>query len=281
MLTKICTQNIHAEFVTIHVAGFSYGHQHLATRKHQNANKNMHSVLDGSLQCKNCNRVYKHRSSLCRHERQCQVPKVDMPTFMLALQKESSAKDQLVAQLAKQNQLIESMIPRLGNNNNNRVNVNVFLNEKCKNAINITDFVESVEVGVRNLAFMGEHGLTEGISSVLIDELGKLDTSLRPIHCTDLKRETLYVKDNDRWAKELGGQKLKGLIGTVAAKHIDAIPKWEAANKGWELSESETDAYLRYVRLAMERIPEEEKARIIRAIARSTAVLEDGTPPSP
>ena len=113
--------------------------------------------------------------------------------------------------------------------------MNIFLNEKCKNALNIMDFVNSLDVEVQDLEETARVGYSEGISKILIRGLRKLDICRRPIHCSDLKRETLYIKDNDIWAKEdKDKSKLKTAIHMVGGKNISQISKWVAKNPEYQ-----------------------------------------------
>ena len=117
----------------------------------------------------------------------------------------------------------------------NTFNLNIFLNEKCKNALNIMDFVNSLDVEVQDLEETARVGYSEGISKILIRGLRKLDICRRPIHCSDLKRETLYIKDNDIWAKEdKDKSKLKSAIHVVGGKNISQISKWVAKNPEYQ-----------------------------------------------
>ena len=119
-----------------------------------------------------------------------------MQQMLCGLNKNSQMKDEMMEQMKEQNKIIQDMIPKIGNNNN-KFNINVFLNEECRDAINMTDFIESLQIQLEDLNYTKTNGLIEGISSVFVNGLKQLDTYKRPIHCTDMKRETLYIKDNN------------------------------------------------------------------------------------
>ena len=114
---------------------------------------------------------------------------------------------EMVNQIKKKDEQLDKIIPLIGNNNNNnsnntQFNINVFLNEQCKDALNIMDFVDSLKLQLNDLDNTGKLGFVEGTSKIFIDGLNKLEITKRPIHCSDIKEETLYIKDNDVWEKE-------------------------------------------------------------------------------
>ena len=110
-----------------------------------------------------------------------------------------------------------------------------FLNETCKDAMNITDFVNSLKLSLNDLESVGELGYAEGISRMFVKGLNDLEVTKRPIHCSDLKKEVLYVKDDGVWEKENNERlKIKGAISTFSKKQINSIKKWEENNPNWE-----------------------------------------------
>ena len=164
------------------------------------------------------------------------------------------------------------MIPKLGNNNNNRFNINVFLNENCRDAINMNDFIESLQVKLADLQYTKNNGLIEGISSVLVDGLKQLDMCKRPIHCTDVKREVLYIKNNDEWARENSTDHIRDAIGDVANKQRKAIAEWEKDNPDWKSTEKGKEEYITLVQSVMTEIAPQTENRIIRNIAKETVI---------
>lgn len=122
---------------------------------------------------------------------------------------------------------------------NNHFNLNFFLNETCKNAITIKEFIENIHVGIDTVEYAGHHGYVEGISKIITDELKKLGYEMRPIHCTDLKRETIYIKDVNGWEKDNEEkEKLSKTINSVARKNMNEINHWRTENPNCELSNS-------------------------------------------
>jgi hypothetical protein len=130
---------------------------------------------------------------------------------------------------------------------NNNFNLNLFLNEQCKDAINITDFIESIQLTVSDLEATGRLGYVPGISRILVNKLKELDVYTRPLHCTDLKRETVYVKNNNSWEKECSQKnKMRHVIKRIARKNLQQLPAWQAQNPDFiKLDTQENNDYLK------------------------------------
>jgi vacuolar-type H+-ATPase subunit F/Vma7 len=125
------------------------------------------------------------------------------------------------------------------NSHNKTFNLNVFLNETCKDAMNITDFVNSIKLQLSDLENVGEIGYVEGLSNIIVKNLNALDVTLRPVHCTDKKRETMYIKDEDKWEKEDEKKaKLHKMIRKIANKNINLISDFKALYPDWKKSTS-------------------------------------------
>jgi DNA polymerase elongation subunit (family B) len=117
------------------------------------------------------------------------------------------------------------------NTQNNQFNLNVFLNEECKDAINIVDFVESLKITVNDLEQTGHLGYVQGITRIFVQALKQLDVTMRPVHCTDIKRETVYIKDQDNWEKENNEKtKLRNVLKKIARKNLKMLPAWQEQN---------------------------------------------------
>jgi hypothetical protein len=163
-------------------------------------------------------------------------------------------------------------------NHNKAFNLNFFLNETCKDAMNMSDFVKNMVVTTDDFEQTGMLGYVNGICRILENSLNKLEVHERPIHCTDLKRETIYIKDNDKWEKDDDNKtKLLGAIKQIGAKNISVIPQWCKEHPGWSDSDSkENDRYLKYVFNAMCGSTDEEIYKnygdIMRYMARITMV---------
>jgi hypothetical protein len=209
--------------------------KHLATDKHIKTENGSKMVVNGSeksqkvaqFSCK-CGKVYKYDTGFYRHKKICQETssKPDIKSDTIVSDKE------LIIMLINQNKELMEIVKNGTNATNNTINYNnnsnnktfnlqVFLNETCKDAMNISDFVESIKLQVSDLENIGKVGYIEGISNIIIKNLKALDVEKRPVHCTDQKREVMYVKDENIWEKEdENNKKLRKAIRTIAHKNI-------------------------------------------------------------
>jgi hypothetical protein len=155
--------------------------------------------------------------------------------------------------------------------NNNKFNLNVFLNSTCKDAVNMSDFIKMLTVTMEDLERTGKLGFIEGITGVIIRKLRELDVHKRPIHCNDLKRETLYVKDNDKWEKELENKpKLLSAIQSVSNKNIKQLQQWKDENPDCvEPTSSKNDDYLYMFKHSMGGATEEEEGKNIQKVMKN------------
>jgi hypothetical protein len=274
---------------------------HLLTRKHKNRmNLNIFEQKQEkkcqSFVCNNCNKSFNGRSGLWYHEKKCQkMPNNDIrhDDSLQIKQSSQSINDtkqltELVLKLVEQNkeltkQIIEiSQTPTTQVNNNinsnNKFNLNVFLNEKCKNAVNISDFVDSLVVSIKDLEETSRLGYAEGISKIFINALKRLDIYERPVHCSDLKREILYVKDKNKWEKEDEEKKtLTNAIKCVAHKNIQQIATWQKLHPDYSDPESKTnDKYMKIICEAMsgDTIEEQQKnySKVIKNITKEVVI---------
>ena len=189
-------------------------------------------------------------------------------------------KDKLVLKLIKDNsemmkiikgqqEQINIIIPKLSNitnnttnnttnhttnNTTNNFNLNVFLNEKCKDALNISDFIDSLKITLDDLLFSKKNGISRGITDVMIKGLKELDVYKRPIHCTDIKRDVMYIKDEDKWHKDDNHDKIKNTIVKIADKERTALHQWANDNPHWMETDSKQIEYLTMVRSICEPI---------------------------
>ena len=242
--------------------------------------------------CINCNKNYKDRSGLWRHKKTC-FSKEDLndetkqEQLVEYLLKENAEFKQLMIeqhnQMLEQNkQMIELAKNSAGhhntNNSNNSFNLNFFLNETCKNAMNIMDFVNHLQIGIKELEETGRLGFADGISKIFINGLKQIDVTNRPVHCSDLKREVLYIKNNGQWNKEDEDKALlTNAIKHVAHKNMKQIPEWTKENPDYKDQESkQNDQYLKIVSESMSGSSNEETnknyTKIIKNIAKEAII---------
>jgi hypothetical protein len=277
--------------------------RHLSTPKHAKFTKVYKSLQKNSepgnaLTCK-CSKTYTTRMGLWKHKQKCPVANnktndktndiisSDLKDF------HSMDKDGLILKLLKDNEeireILKDILPKISNNNTiinnnnttnnnnnmtNNFNLNVFLNEQCKDALNISEFVDSLKITFEDLLYSKKNGLVEGISNVMIRGLKELDIYKRPIHCTDRKRETMYIKDHEKWEKDETHEIMRNTIEKIADKERTALQIWTEENPDWIETERKQLEYLTMLRNVSEPIEDDAKngRKIIRAVSREVIV---------
>ena len=222
---------------------------HIITPKHKNNEKRYKMIQndatknneeDKMYNCE-CGNIYKHYSGLWRHKKKCLKEKkteniietennnISPELILSIIQQNQEFKDLLIEQnktiieLSKNNTIINNT----SNSNNKTFNLQVFLNETCKDAMNIMDFVDSIKIQLSDIESIGELGYVNGMSKLIIKHLNALDENMRPVHCSDPKRDSLYVKDKNVWEKEdPDNKKIKKAIKYISNKNICALPEW-------------------------------------------------------
>jgi len=166
--------------------------------------------------------------------------------------------DEMMKIIKGQQEQINSIIPKIGNTTNNNTtnnfNLNVFLNEHCKDALNISDFIDSLKITLEDLLFSKTNGISRGITDVMIKGLKELDIHKRPIHCTDIKRDIMYIKDEDKWLKDDNHDMMKNTIVKIADKERTALQQWAIDNPDWMETERKQLEYLTMMRSICEPI---------------------------
>jgi hypothetical protein len=213
-------------------SSFNY---HLSSKKHKIKNENINEIFT----CENCCKEYKNKSGLWKHMKNCNkqinanVP-FDKDKIILQLIKENSNLQTILQEQHIETMKIMSTMNTTNNiqnnvNSNNTFNLQVFLNETCKDAMNMSEFIDSIELNLSDVEQVGKNGFINGISDIVIRYLTKLDVHKRPVHCSDKKRETLYIKENNVWQEEnldLEDNIMLQLIRDVRDKNADNVHKW-------------------------------------------------------
>lgn len=281
--------------------------KHVLTAKHKKATFGTNLEINGNgcisdnenFNCKNCGQHYKTASGLWKHSKKCsECSEIKNKTqFLLDIIKNDEQikaflmeqNKQIIAQNAKLIEIAQNTNTHVNSNNNNTINsnnkfsINVFLNETCKNAINLTDFVNQISLSIRDLEATSRLGYAEGISKVFIDNLNEINLTTRPIHCSDAKREILYIKDNNEWTKDNDSKdKLTNAIKIIANKNIKQIPEWQKANPEYMNPESkQNDKYMKMICEVMSGSSKEEQQKnynkIIKNIAKEVTIDKDIT----
>ena len=263
--------------------------RHLETDKHKFLqNPTPEKFQTEKLYICDCGKIYKHSSTLYAHKKKCDKLKEN--------EKVEPSDKELMSMLIKQNselikehydikeiilELVKNGITNTNHSHNNThtnshnkaFNLNFFLNETCKNAMNITDFVDSIKLQLSDLMDVGELGYVEGISKIIVKNLNNLDETIRPIHCTDKKRETMYVKDEGEWNKEDEKKsKLTKAVKKVADKNIRLLPQFREKYPEYKNSSSKTsDKYDKMVVEVMT-TDEDKNEKIIQNISKVTTI---------
>ena len=235
--------------------------KHLLTPKHIKNINSLQKVANDSNENKykcDCGNNYKYRQGLFNHKKNCSFKyssnfldinkKEDGKVFILELIKQNQEFKELLIQQSKQlqeqnkehNELINKFIEREptqiinttnNNNNNQSFNLNFFLNETCKDAMNVKEFLENLNPTIDDLENVGEKGFVKGISEIILKSLRGMEVNKRPIHCTDIKREIVYLKEDDKWNKDdTNNSKMKDLIRRVENKNFNNIYHWQQLN---------------------------------------------------
>jgi hypothetical protein len=274
--------------------------RHVSTAKHKyrtELNNLEQKNATPQFVCNICNKMYKARNSLWYHQKKCNLKDTQNdnllnkhPTNDSDILDNKIPDKELLLMLVKQNNELMDIIKKgtynvtnninnLNNNSHNKTfNLQFFLNETCKGAMNITEFINSINLNINDLEKVGQIGYAEGISKVFINNLNEIDYNIRPIHCSDLKREILYIKEQDKWSKEDNNKTtLTNAIKQIANKNIKQINEWQKLHPKYSDPDSkENDKYIKIVLNSMSGSTKEEAnknyEKIIKNIAKVTII---------
>ena len=285
------------DYTTIRKSQFE---RHLITAKHINVTK---CNKKDTAECY-CGKTFNNRTTLWRHKKICtetqNTPSVEEndkkyeENTIVSEEKQNKTEEELkelktmfikmieinqdlqkqIVELAKETKSITNNNNTTNNNttNNNKFNLNIFLNEKCKDAFNITDFINGIDVGFKDFENFGRLGYVGSINNILIRELKGLDVYKRPIHCSDLKREVIHVKDNDTWVKDEDKKHMKRAIKLIEHKNIKLVPSWLKANpKADDITTKKHEEYMKILDNSMGEIKDEDNERNYDKIIRNVA----------
>ena len=233
--------------------------EHLLTAKHKKSTfsnlcqPNFQQIQQSKFTCENCNKEYKDKSGLWRHNKKCSEPQISNKSpeisqeLILTIIKQNSELQNTIIEMSKNINTTNSHnnTNNTSNSHNKTFNLQFFLNETCKNAMNITDFVDSIKLQLSDLINVGEIGYVEGLSNIITKNLNALDVTQRPVHCTDKKREVLYVKDENKWEKEDEAKnKIRKVIKRVMIKNQRLLPEYKEKYPDYNKSSSKiSDQY--------------------------------------
>ena len=274
--------------------------RHIHTQKHQMATNGLQDTTEKNhnfqkYTCIYCTKEYKHHSSLWKHKRSCKhqydedvsdLVSMGDKNLILTLINENKEFKKIIID---QNKTIQDLATKVGNQNSNNntnshnktaFNLQFYLNETCKNAMNISEFVESIKPSLKDLEYVGRKGYVEGVSNIILQKLKNMDYTYRPIHCSDSKRDILFVKDNNEWHKD-DEQKLilTRAIKQIAHENIKNINEWRIQNPGCTDPDSKkNDIWLHIVSNSMSGSTKDESdsniGKIISNIAKEVVIVK-------
>ena len=284
----------------------SYFNKHLRTNKHK-------ILLEPNLRiktynCKKCNKKYEKYNSLWQHERDCNNVNIEEEETIINVNENTTTlkySNDIINKMLQENQALRDFvieqnqeimklmvtqnnaITEISKNNtttnntingnaniNNKFNINLFLNEKCKDAINFTNFVENIEVSHEDLENNAQLGFVNGISKIILDNLKQLSIYERPLHCTDVKRETIYIKDENKWEKEEDTKKLTNAIQQVSRKSMITLNDWRENNP--EYADMDSEFSNKCITMLQQSIAGSNRdiyyPKVIRSLAKETTI---------
>ncbi len=252
-----------------------------------------------------CGKIYKQRQSLHKHKKKCLFEEeeeeeeeeekefksneintehlerqktaslgISDETVMAILQENVEMRKTMMEQANEHRKQITELMPLIGNTTtNNNFNLNLFLNDTCKDALNLTDFINSIQVQLKDLEYTADNGHVKGISSIFQQALSNLEVEKRPLHCTDLKREVLYIKDNDEWHKDEVKGQIKKAVTKVVNKNLGNTSEWLEKHPEHCVSGSEDfDNYMKMTENSLGTGEAEEQNKIVKNIMKSVTI---------
>jgi hypothetical protein len=254
---------------------------HLSTVKHKLLTGNADTTK--AYIC-TCGKKYKHRQSLHTHKLTCvdvgdvnnNTNSIESSHILDLIKQNNEFKQMMIEQtnqmleIAKNTQVINNN--HTTNHNNQKFNLNFFLNDTCKDAMSITDFLRNLNVHIDELEYIGNHGYVNGMTKMIMDRLKDMDITKRPIHCTDIKRETMYIKDDAGWSKDTDElTKLRKILSRISMNNYRTVPVWRTAHPDCEVMETRTYEFCYKMMRAILGDVEEEQIKLDNKIIKTLA----------
>lgn len=287
------------DYTTSYIYNFK---RHIKSIKHnrlQNADKTSKKRVNLFF-CEKCNKCYKHRQSYFRHKKMCicyhteddqnvqNVPNVQNEIVEYI---EFDTTQQLHDIIKKQSEqinelttILKDVVPKIGNNVtnnkiivNNKMTINMYLNEQCKDAMNMTDFLEQLRITEDDLQYTRKNGYIKGMTNIFEKNLLKMDTKKRPLHCSDQKRLQFYVKDEDKWDKDQELEAINHTLSEITTKNINQLQLWKMKNPNWRDDDKLHDEFIDITRNilygSLNNVGEKAKKKIIKILADRTKIM--------
>lgn len=229
--------------------------RHLLTLKHKRLTV-LHPLHQTIWTCEICQKTFKHQSSFCKHKKRCEAPKSEESDTMNGLLEQYKT---LVTELASKEKVV------------NNFNINFYLNDTCKDALNISEFLSSLQIKLGDLNYIREAGFSEGMSALMVKSLKDMDETKRPLQCYDLKNNIVYIKDKDEWTNDGPHRaKLRETIGAVVTKCTQNLQTWEDDNPSClVVGTKENEEYCELVKNTLGSVEEEKREKEIARIMRN------------
>ena len=256
--------------------------RHILSRKHQKddawmtkneQNEQNEQNSKKIFEC-GCGKKYKFRQGLHKHQQKCILINKDIDE-----DKNIDYKEMFLKMMKQNNELmnqVTEMIPKVGNNNNNTINrqkfnINIFLNEECKDALTMNEFIKKIEVSLSNLLTTQNKGISEGVSDIFIENMNKLSVHERPMHCTDIDKEIVYIKsDKDgnksEWKQDIENKELKTAVQKISKVQQKNIKKWIDENPNWQKDANLEKEYMKLLKNATEELNDKNKEKVIKRV---------------
>jgi hypothetical protein len=256
--------------------------RHILSRKHQKSdawmtkneqNEQNEQNTKNLYEC-SCGKKYKFRQGLHKHQQKCNLINKDIDR-----DKNIDYKEMFLKMMKQNNELmnqVTEMIPKVGNNNNNTINrqkfnINIFLNEECKDALTMNEFIKKIEVSLSNLLTTQNKGISEGVSDIFIENMNKLSVHERPMHCTDIDKEIVYIKsDKDgnqsEWKQDIQNKELKTAVQKISKVQQKNIKKWIDENPNWQKDANLEKEYMKLLKNATEELNDKNKEKVIKRV---------------
>ncbi len=257
--------------------------KHIATRKHKLIT-NHPDIIKGNHICKKCNRTYSHASGLSRHKKKCiylgdaQKHKKVEAVLQINMDNNDTLFNKMET-LLEETRVLKSELKNIKSttiNNTSHLNINLFLNQNCKDAMNLTDFIDNLKYSLEDLNYSGKNGYVKGVSNILIKNLTNIDPCERPLHCSDTKRLKFYIKDNDTWEKDEGNIKMSKSIDDISERQRLKLKEWQEHNPDYESSGTKSEEFFNIVRSIMGGGDDTElnknKNRIIKSLSNDVSI---------
>lgn len=255
--------------------------KHIKTEKHMKHTAD-YTPINAKLMynCESCGREYKYLSGLSRHRLICKSGiTIEDKSYIKSQQEQIQTLQHLLEKSIENNKsTLNTIIPKIGNTTNhisNQMTINLFLNEECKHAMNMTDFVNQLQLSLDDLQYTKDNGYIKGITNIFVKNLCDMPINSRPIHCSDQKKLQFYIKDENKWEKDNKNEKIDKSIHDITQRQIKKIKDWEVDHPNWSTSDEQTTMYIDLVKKVMGGMDATKKQHHLESIKKEIGCTVD------